>query len=103
MVEVLFMLVQMLDKQRRAVCVVKTALLNAGIRNRPICVQVQNWSFAFGNSNHFSVFIAAQEGSNVEPFYSTGNSIAEAVKHTLDVIKGKHGTNTVDQTEVAPF
>ena len=95
------MLVQMLDKQRRAVSVVKTALLSVGIHNRAVCVQVQNWSFAHGNNNYFAVFIAAQEGSNVEPFYSTGNSIAEAVRNTLKAIKGKYSAEVFEAP--APF
>ena len=101
------MLVRLVDKQRRAVSVVKTALQGAGITGRSVCVSAFNWSYSFGKDDaEFAVFVSAPEGANIEPSYETGASVAEAVRKMVDVIKGgkhKNGTKTDDQSEVAPF
>ncbi len=57
-------------------------------------------------TDNFAVFVSAPAGANIEPSYETGASIAEAVRKTIDVIKGgtnKNGTKTDNQSEVAPF
>ena len=101
------MLVRLVDKQRRAVSVVKTALQGAGITGRSVCISVDNWSHSYGAvTANIAVFVSAPDGGNVEPYYETGSSIAEAVRKTIDSIKGgtnKNGTKTDDQSEVAPF
>ena len=101
------MLVKLVNKQRRAVSVIKTALLGAGITGRSVCVSAFNWSYSCGDDgDNFAVFVSAPEGENKEPSYETGSSIAEAVRKTIAVIKGgtyKNGTKSDDQSEVAPF
>jgi len=101
------MLVRLVDKQRRAVSVVKTALQGAGITGRSVCISVDNWSHSYGNdSNNCAVFVSAPKGEDKEPSYETGSSIAEAVRKTVAVIKGganKNGTKTDVRSEVAPF
>lgn len=101
------MLLRLVDRQRRAVSVVKTALLGAGITGRSVCVSAFNWSYSCGDDgDNFAVFVSAPAGANIEPSYETGASIAEAVRKTIDVIKGgtnKNGTKTDNQSEVAPF
>lgn len=49
------MLVQLVDKQRRGVSVVKTALLGVGIKGRSVCVTIDNWSY---NEDRFAVNVA---------------------------------------------
>lgn len=90
------MLFEVLDKQRRAVQVVKTALLGLGMRGRAVCVTADS----DGASRTYAVFISSGIG---EPFFETGGSIAEAVRNTLNALKGKHGAKSVDQTDLAPF
>ena len=100
------MLVRLVDKQRRAVSVVKTALQGAGITGRSVCVSAFNWSYSFGKDDaEFAVFVSAPEGANIEPSYETGSSIAEAVRKTISVIKGGTNKNSAktDESEVAPF
>ncbi len=101
------MLVKLVDKQRRAVSVVKTALLGKGITGRSVCITAHNWSYGFGTEdNRFAVFVSAPEGADIEPAYETGASIVEAVKKMVDSIKGsknKNGTKTDDQSAIAPF
>lgn len=101
------MLVKLVDKQRRAVSVVKAALQGAGITGRSICISADNWSYNRGDiRDNFAVFISAPDGQDKEPSYETGSSIAEAVRKTIDSIKGgtnKNGTKTDNQSEVAPF
>lgn len=95
------MLVTIVEKQRRAVVIVKAALLRVGVSHRAVCVTADSWAHSGGVfRENYAVFISSGNG---EPFFETGGSIAEAVRNTLNAIKGKYGTNTVDQTEVAPF
>lgn len=96
------MLVPIVDKQRRAVSVVKTALLGVGIRGRSICVQVSSWVNQYGNREDYMVFVSAPDGANVEPFYVTGKTIVEAVKNMIDSIKGRADAKT-EGPEIAPF
>ncbi|MBE0469971.1 MAG: hypothetical protein IBX55_10755 [Methyloprofundus sp.] len=103
------MLVKLVDKQRRAVSVVKTALLAQGITGRSICVHSDSWMYAHLDSKHvdrYAVFVSAPEGADIEPTYETGASIVEAVRKIIDALKGgtnKNGTKSDDQSEVAPF
>ena len=101
------MLVKLVDKQRRAVSVVKTALLGAGITGCSVCISAYNWSHSVGiNQENFAVFVSAPDGENIEPAYETGTSIVEAVRKMVDSIKGgknKNGTKTDDQSEIVPF
>jgi hypothetical protein len=96
------MLTQIVDKQRRAVNTVKTALLGAGITGRSVCVTADSWLGEYGRHENYAVFV--QSGGNDEPFYVTGKTIVEAVKNMIDSIKGRgNGTKTDDQSEIAPF
>ncbi len=97
------MLVQFVDKQRRAVSVVKAALLSVGISGRSVCVQVSSWIDNYGRREDYSVFVSAPIGTDVEPFYVTGTTIVEAVKNMIDSIKGRVNDAKSDVAEVAPF
>lgn len=97
------MLVQIVDKQRRGVSVVKAALLGSGITGRSVCVQVSSWVSQYGNREDYSVFVSAPDGANVEPFFVTGKTIVEAVKNMLDSIKGRANDAKSEVSEVAPF
>lgn len=98
------MLVQLVDKQRRAVSVVKTALLGSGLGFRPVCVTADSWVDQYGRRENFAVFV--QSGDNEEPFYVTGGTLVEAVKNMIASIKGRineNGANPGNQSEKAPF
>lgn len=98
------MLVQLVDKQRRAVGVVKTALLGIGITGRSVCVHADSWSFPHGDDERYSVFVSAPSGADVEPYYVTGQTIVEAVRKMIASIKGRaNSAKTDDQSEEAPF
>ena len=97
------MLVQGVGKQRRAVDVVKTALLRLGITDRSICVQSDSWAYPHGNGERYSVFVSAPSGANIEPFFVTGKTIVEAVKNMLDSIKVRVSDAKTEVSEVAPF
>ncbi len=97
------MLVKIVDKQRQAVSVVKTALLSVGISGRSVCVQVSSWIDSYGRREDYSVFVSAPDGADVEPFYVTGKTIVEAVKNMIDSIKGKKNDAKTEISEVAPF
>lgn len=98
------MLVQIVEKQRRAVDVVKTALLGSGLGSRSVCVTTDSWADQYGRRENFAVFV--QSGGNDEPFYVTGKTIVEAVKNMIASIKGRineNGANPGNQSEKAPF
>ncbi|EIC27835.1 hypothetical protein [Methylomicrobium album] len=97
------MFVTILDKQRRAVSVVKTALQGAGIRGRSVCVTVNNWSYDHGGDGlQAAVFVSSPNGE--EPQYVTGKTIVEAVRNMIDSIKGRANAATSgNQSEAAPF
>ncbi|MGJ0484382.1 MAG: hypothetical protein ACR65R_07595 [Methylomicrobium sp.] len=98
------MLVTLLDKQRRAASAVKTALLGVGISGRAICINADSWSGNNGPYEKYGVFVSAPPGSNCEPFYETGKTLTEAVRKTIDSIKGKaNAAASDDQSEAAPF
>lgn len=97
------MFVQILDKQRRAVSVVKTALLSAGIGGRSVCVQVSSWVSQYGNREDYTVFVCAPDGANEEPLYETGQTLIEAVRKALVSIKGRASDANTEVSEVAPF
>lgn len=88
------MLTQLVIKQRRAVSVVKTALLGVGVRGRAVCVTADS----YGEYKNYAVFISSGVG---EPFYETGRTIAEAVSNTLKAIKGKYSAEVFEAS--APF
>ncbi len=90
------MLVTILEKQRRAVAVVKAALLRLGVSYRAVCVTADD----IGRAKTYAVFISSGIG---EPFFETGASMAEAVRNTLNALKGKSGASSVNQSEPAPF
>lgn len=98
------MLVQAIDKQRRAVSVVETALLSVGITGRAVCVQVaDSRPDQYGTGESYSVFVSAPTGANIEPFYVTGKTLVEAVKNMVCSIKiGKNGAKT-EVSALAPF
>jgi hypothetical protein len=81
------MLTKLVDKQRRAVAVVKEAMRTQGLPDRSVCVTVENWSANSGNYQNCAVFI--QSLGNEEPSYETGVSVVEAVKKTVDFLKGR--------------
>jgi hypothetical protein len=98
------MLVALVDKQRRAVSVVKAALLNHGLGLRPVCVTVDSWMDQYGRRENYAVFV--QSGGNDEPFYVTGKTIVEAVRNMLISLKGRindNGAKPDNQSEEAPF
>jgi len=71
-VEDFIMLVRLVDKQRRAVSVVKTALLGAGITGCSVCVSAFKWSCNLNEDDaKFAVFVSAPKGANIEPSYET--------------------------------
>ncbi len=90
-------------KHRLAANVVKTALLGVGASGRSICVQTSSWSASHGDYDKHSVFVAAPDGTDIEPFYETGKSIVEAVRKTVASIKGANAAKSDDQSELAPF
>lgn len=98
------MLIQTVDKQRRAISVVKTALLSVGITGRAVCVQVDDSRPApYETAENYSVFVSAPTGANIEPFYVTGKTLTEAVKNMVCSIKiGKNGAKT-EVSSLAPF
>lgn len=96
------MLARILDKQRLAVGVIKTALLRCGICGRSVCVSVDSWEDQYGQRENYAVFV--QSGGNDEPFYVTGKTITEAVKNMIDSIKGRmNDAGQTDQAKPAPF
>ena len=46
---------------------------------------------------------AGPDGANVEAFYETGQTLVEAVKKTLNSIKGRASDAKTEVSEVAPF
>lgn len=95
------MLVKIVDKQRHGVSVIKLALSNVGIKGRSICVNVASRK---DNDVNVGVFVSAPEGANIEPFYVTGNTIAEGVKNMLNAIKSKTENGAItNQFEITPF
>lgn len=98
------MLVQIIDKQKRAVSVVKTALLGVGISGRSVCVTVDNWAYSGDRTGtNIGVFVSPPIGEDVEPFYETGQTIAETVKKIVNSIKGRASDAKTGIPEVAPF
>jgi hypothetical protein len=97
------MLVQIVDKQRRAVSVVKTALNAAGLRDRTVCVTVDSWFSEYGKRDDYAVFVGSPLGVDAEPFYVTGGNIVEAVKKMLDFIKGRANDAKAVVSKIAPF
>lgn len=101
------MLVEIVEKQRRAVSVVKTALLAAGINNRRVAAGFDSWTYQAGRVETCAVFVSAPDGTDIEPYYETGKSFVEAVRKLLAIIKkgqaNKNGANPDDQSEEAPF
>ncbi|MGZ4981222.1 MAG: hypothetical protein ACXV8P_06790 [Methylobacter sp.] len=97
------MLVQIVDKQRHAVNVVKTALFSVGITGRAVCVQVYNRGDQYEEGENYSVFVSAPTGANIEPFFVTGKTIVEAVKNTICSVKAGKSSATTEVSEIAPF
>jgi hypothetical protein len=99
------MLVQLVNKQRRAVGVVRTALLGAGVTGRSISAGYDSWTHPSGRSENFAVFVSAPAGADIEPYYETGKTIVEAVQKMVNTIKGKrlNDAKPDDQSEKAPF
>lgn len=100
------MLAQLIDKQRRAVSVIRTALVSAGIRDRSVSAGFDSWTHPSGRVENYAVFISGPAEGDIEPYYETGKTIVEAVRKALATIKGrgnKNGANPDDQSEEAPF
>jgi hypothetical protein len=96
------MSIQITEKQRRAVDVVKTALIGAGISGRSICVQADSWLDRCNERRvNFAVFV--QSGGEDEPFYVQGSTLVEAVKNMLASIKGRINGATTEISKAAPF
>lgn len=97
------MLVQIVDKQRHAVNVVKTALLSVGISGRAIYVEIDSRHDQYETGENYSVFVSAPAGADIEPFYVTGKTLVEAVKNMVCWIKiAESGTET-EVSALAPF
>ena len=99
------MLVQLVKKQRRAVSVVRTALLRAGITGRSVSAGYDNWSYPSGPVENFAVFVSGPTGADIEPYFETGKTIVEAVQKMVNTIKGKrlNDAKPDNQSEKAPF
>jgi hypothetical protein len=99
------MLASLLDKQRRAASVVKTALLGVGINDRAICINADSWTGNNGDYEKYAVFVSPPPGTDTEPFYETGKTLTEAVRKTIDSIKGSRANAAApdDQSEAATF
>jgi len=97
------MLNQIINKQRRAASVVKTALLSAGISGRSVCVQSDSWLDTYGRRENYAVFISAPADTNIEPYYESGEKLVEVVRKMIDSIKGKNSAKSDDQSKIAPF
>jgi hypothetical protein len=101
------MSVELAEKQRRAVCVVETALLNVGISGRSVCVVVDQWTPSYsghgGDNANVGVFVSAPIGADIEPYFVTGKTIVEAVRNMIDSIKGKANGAKPVVSESAPF
>ncbi|MGZ5059184.1 MAG: hypothetical protein ACXWE3_12105 [Methylobacter sp.] len=97
------MLVQIVDKQRHAVNIVKTALLSAGIRGRAVCLQIDNRLNQYETGESYSVFVSAATGANIEPFYVTGKTLVEAVKNMICSIKIGKNSAKAEVFVSAPF
>ncbi len=97
------MLNQIVNKHHRAANVVKTALISVGITGRSVCIQSDSWLDEYGRRENYAVFISAPIGSNIEPYYETGEKLVEVVRKMVDAIKGKSSAKSDDQSEVAPF
>ncbi|MGZ8187821.1 MAG: hypothetical protein ACXWTP_00230 [Methylosarcina sp.] len=98
------MFVQLVEKQQRAVAVVRAALLGVGITDRQVSAGYDSWTHPSGHAENFAVFVGAPAGTDIEPFYESGKSFVEAVKKMLASIKGRaNAAKSDDQSEVAPF
>ena len=103
------MLAQIVNKHRRAASVVKTALINAGKSEHSVCVSSNNkhWlgdpRVTPANNQEYAIFICSTSGTNTEPYYETGERLAEVVKKMINAIKGKKNAKSDDQSEIAPF
>lgn len=98
------MLVQLVEKQRRAVSVVKAALVGAGIHDRRVSVGFDSWTHPAGREESFAVFVSGPIGADIEPYYEKGKTIVEAVRNIIASIKGRaNSAKTDDQSEEAPF
>ena len=95
------MLNNILNKQRLAVRVVKTALGSVGIHGRSICVTANSWLGEYGRREEYAVFISSSIGE--EPFYVQGSSIVEAVRNMIDSIKDRVSDAAAEVSETAPF
>ncbi|WP_196240042.1 hypothetical protein [Candidatus Methylobacter oryzae] len=100
------MLIQIVDKQRHAVSVVKTALLSVGISERSVCIQINSSSSQRETEENYSVFVSSPNRANIEPFYATGKTLAEAVKNAISSIKTVNKAEFIGlsaQTLLMPF
>lgn len=91
------------DKQRHALNAVQTALSSAGINERSVYIQVDRHIGLAEASENYSVFVSAPAGANIEPFYISGKSLVEVVKHMLCSIKTTQNAVEADLSEAAPF
>jgi hypothetical protein len=101
-----FYLADLLKKKQHAVNVVKTALDKAGARDRAVCAGGGNETPLSACGENFAVFVSAPSGADIEPYYETGKTLAEAVRKVLAAIKGierNNGTKADAKSEPAPF
>jgi hypothetical protein len=99
-------LANLLEKQRRAVSVVRTALDGIGVHDRAVCAGGDSEAPSSEDVENFAVFVSAPPGADIEPYYETGTTLTEAVRKILATLKGhamKNGAKTDDQSEAAPF
>lgn len=97
------MLVQIIDKHRHAVNVIKAALLSVGISGRAVCVLIDNPHDQNEAEKNYSVFVSAPTGANIEPFYVTGKTLVEAVKNMICSIKTGKNCIKTEASALAPF
>ena len=97
------MLVQKVNKHRQAASVVKTALVSAGFYGRSVCIQSDSWLDKCGHHVNYAVFVSAPIGSNIEPYYETGEKLVEVVRSVIDSIRGKNSAKSDVNIEIAPF
>ena len=96
----------MLNKQRRAINVIKSALLGAGLGDRGISVVVHQETVASVNADYptVAVFVSGPQGQEIEPFFETGATVVAAVKAMRHTIKAHNNNATrIVHTDVAPF
>ncbi len=78
-------------------------MLSVGISGRSVCVQSDSWLDEYGRRENYAVFVSAPSGSNIEPYYETGEKLVEVVSNVINSIRGKNSAKSDVNIEIAPF